>query len=155
MGADTVEDGFALADQVGWEAITGRARATLDEQAGDVVLAGISMGASVVEALLPGTPAASGRMCVAGVLLWHGLADVPTTARAGLPVQVHLADPDLYFPAARVAAWRDLAEAGPTAAEVFTYPGVGHFFTDSSLAEYDAAAAALAWERSVGFLEKL
>lgn len=63
LAADTIEEGFALADRVGWAAITGRARAVLDEQSGDVVLAGISMGASVVEALFPD------QARIAGVLL--------------------------------------------------------------------------------------
>jgi len=40
------------------------------------------MGGSVVEVLLPQRPD------TAGVLLWHGLADIPATARPGLPVQV-------------------------------------------------------------------
>ena len=85
--ADTIEDGFALADRVGWQTITGRARAAVDELAGAVVLAGISMGASV--------------------------------------------------------------------AEVFSYPQVGHFFTDSSLPDHDPSAAALVWQRSVVFLGRL
>ena len=147
--ADTIEEGFALAERVGWAAITGRARAVLDAQSGDVVLAGISMGASVVEALLPD------RARIAGVLLWHGLADIPTTARSGLPLQVHLADPDPYFPGERVARWTDAVGAGPAAAEVFLYPRVGHFFTDAALPDYDPSAAAVAWERSVGFLGRL
>jgi dienelactone hydrolase len=149
LSAETADKGFALADQIGWRTITSRARSAVDEQSGDVVLAGISMGASVVETLLPG------RERIAGVLLWHGLADVPATAPAGLPVQVHLADPDSYFPPARVATWHAAAEAGPAAVEFYTYPRVGHFFSDASLSEYDAAAAALAWEHSVGFLERL
>lgn len=147
--ADTIDGGFALADQVGWRAITGRARAAVDEQPGDVVLAGISMGGSVVEALLPDVPR------VAGILLWHGLADVPATASGGLPVQVHLADPDPFFPADRMARWTDAADASPAAVELFTYPRAGHFFTDPSLPDHDPAAAALAWERSAGFLARL
>lgn len=149
LAADTIEDGFALADRVGWSAITGRARAAADEQPGDVVLAGISMGASVVEALLPD------RARIAGVLLWHGLADIPSTVRGGLPAQAHLADPDPYFPADRVARWTDAATAGPAVVDVFTYPQVGHFFTDSTLPDHDPSAAALVWERSVGFLAQL
>lgn len=147
--AETIDAGFALADRVGWQTITSRARTAVDELAADAILAGISMGASVVEALLPQRPQA------AGVLLWHGLADIPTTARAGLPVQAHLADPDQYFPAARITAWIQAAAAGPAHADLFTYPQAGHFFTDSSLSDYDAPAAALAWERSVNFLKQL
>lgn len=147
--ADTIEDGFALADRVGWQTITGRGRSAVDEQPGAVVLAGISMGAGVVEALLPD------REGVAGVLLWHGLAYIPSTVRAGLPVQVHLAAPDPFFPTAQIVAWRQAVNTGSAVAEVFTYPQVGHFFTDPSLPDHDPAATALAWERSVSFLSQL
>ena len=37
-------------------------------------------------------------------------------------------------------------------AELFTYPGDQHLFADSSLASYDAEAAALLTRRVLGFL---
>jgi dienelactone hydrolase len=40
-------------------------------------------------------------------------------------------------------------------AEVFTYPGDGHLFTDSSLPSYDPAATALVLSRSREFLDRL
>lgn len=43
------------------------------------------------------------------------------------------------------------AEAG-VAAEVFTYPGVGHFYTDASQPEHDARATDLTWTRILDFL---
>ena len=53
-------------------------------------------------------------------------------------------------------AARELAEAiGPQLAEVFTYRGDGHLFTDSSLPSYDADATALVLERSLSFLDRL
>jgi dienelactone hydrolase len=45
--------------------------------------------------------------------------------------------------------------AGGAAVELFTYPGVRHFFTDSGVDEYDAAAAGLAWERALRFVDAL
>ncbi|WP_229908174.1 dienelactone hydrolase family protein [Amycolatopsis oliviviridis] len=35
---------------------------------------------------------------------------------------------------------------------MFTYPGAGHFYTDSSLPDHDADAAALTWQRILDFL---
>ena len=44
---------------------------------------------------------------------------------------------------------------GPTLAEVYTYPGGKHLFTDSSLPSYDADATALVLSRSREFLDRL
>jgi dienelactone hydrolase len=41
--AVTIADGFALAGEVGWELITGRAQAATKDLVADAVLAGISM----------------------------------------------------------------------------------------------------------------
>lgn len=147
--AATIADGFVLADRTGWRAITGRARDTVRELPADTVLAGISMGASVVEALLPARPE------TAGVLLWHGLAEIPATVRPGLPVQVHIADPDEYFPADRVAAFEQTARSAGAALAAFTYSGIGHFYTDATLPDHDGPASDLTWQRSLRFLDDL
>jgi dienelactone hydrolase len=44
---------------------------------------------------------------------------------------------------------------GPELAEVYTYPGDKHLFTDSSLPSYDADATALVVSRSREFLDRL
>jgi dienelactone hydrolase len=35
---------------------------------------------------------------------------------------------------------------------VYTYPGVGHFYTDAALPEFDAEAAELTWQRVLDLL---
>lgn len=147
--AATVDQGFELADRVGWDAITGRAREAVRNLPEDALLAGISMGASVVEALLPSRPKAS------GVLLLHGLCGLPTTLRSGLPIQLNLADPDCYFPSHRVAAWEETARSVGADAEVHRYPGAGHYYTDATLPDHDAPAAELTRSRCVEFLQRL
>ena len=77
---------------VGWPTIERRARAAVSELPAETVLAGISMGAGVVHTLLPSRPH------TVGVLLLHGVAGIPTTARAGLPVQLHIAERDPFAP---------------------------------------------------------
>jgi dienelactone hydrolase len=53
-------------------------------------------------------------------------------------------------------AARELVEiVGPEHAELFVYPGDQHLFTDSSLASYDADAAALVVKRSREFLDRV
>jgi dienelactone hydrolase len=62
---------------------------------------------------------------------------------------------DAMFPPAEVAAWQSAMAGAGAAVEVFSYPGVRHFFTDSGVEEYDAAVAELAWERSLRFVGSL
>jgi dienelactone hydrolase len=144
--AATVEDGFAINKRIGWPTIAQRARDAVRGLPADAVLAGFSMGAGVAGSLLAERPGAG------GLLLLHGIAGDPATMPAGLPVQVHIADPDEYDPPADVSAWQAGMNAVGTALEVFTYPGAGHLFTDPELADYDPAAAEAAWQRSLEFL---
>ncbi|MET7876469.1 dienelactone hydrolase family protein [Micromonospora sp. DT68] len=143
---DTVEEGFALLDKVGHEVVLDRARAALRDLPPETVLAGFSMGAGVAGALLAERPAA------AGLLLLHGTGGAPEAVRPGLPVQLHLADPDPYDTPDEVDEWqRAMTDAGADLA-VFGYPGAGHLFTDPDLDEYTPDAADAAWPRVLAFL---
>ncbi|MEU4524012.1 dienelactone hydrolase family protein [Amycolatopsis sp. NPDC024027] len=146
--AATLEEGFAVKDAVGWEAITRRARDAVRDLPGETVLVGVSMGAGVVETVLPHRPG------TAGVVLLHAVGALPAALRAGLPVQVHVADPDPIAPPAQVAAWREAAARSGADARVYTYPGLGHFYTDADGPDHDVAGAELTWERVAAFLSR-
>ncbi|MDX3195624.1 dienelactone hydrolase family protein [Streptomyces sp. MN03-5084-2B] len=146
--ASTLEEGFALKDAVGWETIATRALAAVRELPAETVLVGVSMGAGVVETVLPH------RLGTAGVLLLHAVGALPAGIRPGLPVRVHVADPDPIAPPAQVAAWREAAAKAGADARVYTYPGIGHFYTDADGPEYDPAAAELTWNRVEEFLSR-
>jgi len=147
--ASTLDQGFALMNEVGWPVITQRARRALEGLPADAVLAGISMGAGVVGTLLADRPQA------AAVLLLHALADIPATARPGLPIHAHVADPDDFAPRADIAAWLDAADRTGVDARVFTYPHAGHFYTDASLPDYDERASGVTWRRILDLLRLL
>ncbi|MGW4522538.1 dienelactone hydrolase family protein [Amycolatopsis sp. NPDC004378] len=146
--ASTLEEGFALKDRVGWATIVRRAEEAVRALPAETVLAGVSMGTGVVQEVLPGRPS------TAGVLLLHAVGALPATARAGLPVEVHVADPDPIAPPAQVAAWREAAARLGADARVFTYPGTGHFFTDPAGPDFDEAAAGLTERRVLDFLRR-
>jgi dienelactone hydrolase len=131
------------------EPLLGRAAAAADALPPDAVLAGFSMGANVATQIWAERPA------TAGLLLLHGLGEIPEAPRAGVPVQAHLAEPDAFAPEDDVAAWQTAAPRKAVGAEVFRYAGAGHLFTDPSLPDHDAAAAALLWERGLAFLAAL
>ncbi|MEW9551144.1 dienelactone hydrolase family protein [Nonomuraea sp. NPDC050783] len=148
--ASTIEEGFVLKDeQIGWPTIEQRAREAVRSLPADTVLAGISMGGGVVHTLLPSRPD------TAGVLLLHGVAEIRTTARAGLPIQLHISDADPFAPRATVASWQDGATRAGADLEVFSYPKVGHYFTDPDLADHDEHAATLTWRRVLDFLRRI
>ncbi|NBH08427.1 dienelactone hydrolase family protein, partial [Amycolatopsis sp. SID8362] len=79
---------------------------------------------------------------------------LPAGARPGLPVEVHVAEPDPIAPAAQVAAWLEAAMRAGADARVHTYPGIGHFYTDADGPDHDPAAAALTGERVLEFLRR-
>jgi dienelactone hydrolase len=145
--ADTIEEGFALADEVGWPAILERARAAVAELPEDAVLGGFSMGAGLVTELLLDRPH------TAGLLLLSSPGGALTGVPAGLRAQLHVADPDRdYAPAADVERWIAEMTAADAAFEVFRYPGVGHLWTDPDTPDHDDLAAELAWTRCEEFL---
>lgn len=148
--ATTVDEGFALCDQIGWPVILGRARQALAGRPAETVLAGLSMGASVAAALL------SERSGTAGLLLLHNTGgDGADGVRRGLPAHLHIAEPDVYQPAAEIAVWEQAMTDAGAAVQVFRYPGAGHLFTDPGTADHNGPAAALAWQRSLSFLAGL
>lgn len=147
--ARSIEEGFEFKDEIGWETICERAEWALAGLPASTVLAGFSMGAGVISGLWPK------REKTAGILLLHGVAPIAENARKGLPLQLHLAEPDPFEPEEDVAAWRQAVERSGTAAEIFRYPGGGHLYTDASLPDYDARAADLTWKRVIDFLDAI
>ena len=70
------------------------------------------------------------------------------------PVLAHFAGEDEFESAEDVAAMTAaLAAAGPANA-TYSYPGTKHWFAEADRPEYNAAAAKLAFERTVAFLRK-
>ena len=114
--AATIEAGFELEKRIGWDTIVARAADASADLPNDAVLAGISMGAGVAGGLWARRPATR------GVLLLHGVCEVPADAHRGLPAQVHLAEPDPYESEEWVAVWQSGADAASLAAETFRYP---------------------------------
>ncbi|MGC3864348.1 dienelactone hydrolase family protein [Micromonospora chersina] len=144
--AETVEAGFALFEKIGRDVVLDRARAAAADLPAETVLAGFSMGAGVAGALLAERPEA------AALLLLHGTGGDPGSVRPGLPVRLHLADPDEYEPQDEVVDWQRAMTAAGAELRVHRYPGAGHLFTDPGTPDHDAPSAALTWDRVLAFL---
>ena len=66
----------------------------------------------------------------------------------------HFAENDPYEPLSNVEHMADVLKAAGRPAEIYTYPGTGHwFFEPDRMDAYNPAAASLAWERTLAFLK--
>jgi dienelactone hydrolase len=141
-------DGVGHAEQLGFGTLVERGRAYADGLAGDVVLAGFSLGVLPAQALAQTRPGAR------GALLMHGCVPPSEFAApwpAGLPLQIHtMADDEL----GDVDLARQLVET-ITTAELFLYPGDRHLFADRSLPDHDVDAASLLTRRVLRFLDEI
>jgi dienelactone hydrolase len=154
--AATVEDGIALVGRIGEETIDARVNEIVAGLPQGLVYGGFSFGGASAQRLAQARPGARGALMYESfVSLTAEWAFGPWPD--GLPVQVHGMDKDPYFALeGDLDAARELAGMiGPELAEVYTYPGDRHLFTDSSLPSYDADATALVLSRSLEFLDRL
>lgn len=143
-----LEDGFALMARIGWDTITARARAAVRDLPANAVLGGFSMGVGVIGSLWPDRPAA------AGVFLLHATTTVPEGVPTGTPVQVHVAVGDRFAPPDQLAAYRASAARASAEATLHSYPGAGHFYTDSSLPDHDPVATDRTWQHVDALLDE-
>ena len=73
--------------------------------------------------------------------------------RAQAAYLCHFAENDPFEPAEAAAEMEQELKAAGRPTTCYTYPGTTHWFFESNRADaYDAAAAALAWERTLAFL---
>ena len=145
---DSIEDGLAHVEAVGFETIVELGGRAAEELPAELVYAGFSLGVVPAQMLAQNRPGAR------GALLLHSC--LPTSAfgawPAGLPVQIHAMDKDPFFiEEGDIDAARALV-AEAEQAELFLYPGEQHLFADPSLPSYDADAAALLTRRVLDFL---
>jgi dienelactone hydrolase len=146
---NSMDDGSALMHDVGWVTICARAASAIDALPDAAVMAGFSMGAGVIGTLWPSRPLAR------GVLLFHGFAAFPDSVREGFPLQAHIADSDPFASREELSRWEMEAGRRGLSAEIFRYAGVGHFFTDPSLPDYNSPVAESAWRSALSFLGSL
>ena len=147
---ETLEDGIAFAKQTGFGVVGQRGLDAVKDLPAELVYAGFSLG------VMPAQELAQTRPGARGALLFHACVPVSEFSEswpAGVPVQIHGMNADPFFAdEGDLDAARELVATTPSA-ELFVYEGDKHLFADSSLADYDAEAAALLTRRVLAFLE--
>lgn len=147
---DTLDEGMAHAEELGRDNVVARGVAAADGRPADLVYAGISFGVMPAQQLTQTRPGAKGALFIAATVPPAFFGEWPS----GVAVQIHGKDADPFFVGeGDIDAARELEKSA--AAELFLYPGSEHLFTDASLPDYDADAAALVNQRVLSFLESL
>lgn len=141
---DSIDAGVAHAERIGFDSIIEQGVAAAEALPAASVYAGFSLGA------LPAQKLAQTRPGALGALLYHGALSASQFGAAwpkGVALQVHQTETDEW---AELDVAEQLVREGE--GELFVYPGSAHLIADSSLAEYQPAAAALILQRSLTFL---
>ena len=90
---------------------------------------------------------------IAAVVVFYGAYPGLDYGRARAAYLGHFAEHDPYESAESIAQMEQDLKAAGRQVTIYTYPGTTHwFFEDNRPDAYDAAAAALAWERTLAFL---
>jgi len=149
--AETVEEGMAVQDGISTDELLKRAVAAVAPVADrGLVYAGFSLGGSIAQTLALADEKAR------GLLLLHGTSDIAEDAATdGLPVQLHVADPDPFETHDWLSAWYLRMRRAGADVEVYRYPGAGHLYTDPELADHDPEATAATWPVALAFLAEL
>lgn len=140
---NSIEDGFAYAQEVGFDTLRERGLAATPEPGTGLVFAGISFGVTIAQMLAQTRRDARGALLIASCL---PVSEFGSTWPMTVPVQIHGKDGDEFFEE-DIASAQELAASTP-AAELFVYPGEEHLFMDSSLDSFDADATALLLDRA-------
>jgi dienelactone hydrolase len=148
----TTQEGVAHAQEIGFGEVIGRGVAAAEGLPTELVYAGFSLGVLPTQALAQNRPGARGALLFSGTV---PVTEFGPSWPEGVPVQIHAMDHDPFFvDEGDIDAARALV-AGASDAELFLYPGDRHLFADSSLPDYDEAAAALLRDRVLMFLATL
>lgn len=148
---EAIEDGIGYARATGFGTIVERGIAAAEGLGDGVVYAGFSLGVMSAQQLAQTRPGARGALLLNACL---PLTEYGDAWPAGVPVQVHAMEADPFF----IEEGGDLEAAQALVAstddaELFLYPGDKHLFADSSLPDYDEAAATLLMSRVLAFLK--
>jgi dienelactone hydrolase len=151
----SVDEGFAFVEAMGFDTLFARADAAVASMPDRLVYIGITLGVPNAQRLAQTRPGAAGAVLMEACIPLGEFGEAwPTT----VPVQVHGMDADEFF-----AGEGDIDNAraivasvsAPTRAELFTYPGDAHLFTDNSVPAHHPQAAALVRERVLDFLASI
>ena len=150
----SIDEGLGYIRGVGFDEMRERGVRVADGLPPALVYAGFSFG------VLPAQKLAQTRPAARGALLFYSCLPISGEWAFGpwpdgVPVQIHGMDKDPFFVGeGDIVAAREIVEK-VAGAELCLYPGDQHYFADSSLPSYAAAATALLTQRVLAFLRRV
>ncbi|HSW42982.1 MAG TPA: dienelactone hydrolase family protein [Patescibacteria group bacterium] len=88
-------------------------------------------------------------------VVYYGSTGGPVLTRSAVPVLGHFAETDPYEPDEAITAFEGTLRSAGRDVVIHRYPATGHWFAEPSRDAYRAAAADLAFDRTVAFLRRL
>ncbi len=150
----TLDEGMAHVEEIGFERIGDRGVQAVDELTTELVYIGFSLGVVSAQKLAQTRAGARGAVLCYSCLPISGEWAVGPWP-VGVPVQIHGMDADpIFMGEGDIEAAREIVAIADDA-ELFLYPGDKHYFADSSLPSYDAAATALLIDRVLQLLDRV
>ena len=149
---DDYEEAGAYVEEVGFPDLMVKAIQGVADRPDGFVAIGFSNGAGMAEFVAANRP-------VSGVVMASGALPLETigiTWPEGVPAQIHSTADDPRRDQAAIDSVKQAVEDAGGTVEVFEYPGSGHLFADSSMAdEYQPAEAELMLSRIKEFLDEI
>jgi dienelactone hydrolase len=143
----TLPEAMSYVQETGFDTIIERGRAAAESLPSEVVYVGFSLGVLPAQYLAQTRPGAQG-----GVFVYSFVppSEFGSEWPAGVPLQIHMmdSDPEVLPPNGDLEAAQAMEGA-----ELFLYPGDRHLFADSSLPDYDEAAAKQLMQRVLAFVD--
>ncbi|MEX2047749.1 MAG: dienelactone hydrolase family protein [Chloroflexota bacterium] len=152
--ATTIEAARSLSGEVdkNWQStmteIAQEAFAKLSPQADRVAVLAWSMGAWFSWQLAQAHPDR-----IRGLVSYYGYGEVEP-GKSPPPILGHFAEQDEFEPLEDVRKTEQALAEGGHAAQFHIYPGTKHWFDEPSRPEFDKDASALAFERTLAFLDR-
>ena len=147
---DDYDEAGAYVDEVGFPDLMVKAIQGVADRPDGFVAIGFSNGAGMAEFVAANRP-------VSGVVMASGALPLETigiTWPQGVPAQIHSTVEDPRREQDAIDSVKKAVEDAGGTVEVFDYPGSGHLFADSSMAdEYQPAEAELMLSRIKDFLD--
>jgi carboxymethylenebutenolidase len=152
--AETLDEAMGLAAGLGWNRVAVEvahvSAALTDAHAGGLPLAALGFGMGGAGALV----AASAVTPIRAAVTYYGIAQDVANTRADVPLLGHFATHDTKCSPARVAQWAaELRRSGVPHA-LHHYEAENGFASPSYVDRYAPSLAAVAWERTLQFLEE-
>ena len=152
---DTVEEAEREVERIPLTERTGPVDAAVASLLAETTQQGASIGAVGFSlGAFYALEAAASESALRAVVLFYGTGQALDWSGSQASFLGHYAEDDPFEDATWVAEHAEAIRGAGRSFESHVYPGTGHWFMEPDRDAYDAAAASLAWDRTIDFLRR-